>query len=238
MALPKPATPTYELTLPSTGKTIKYRPFLVKEEKVLLLAEQSEDEKQIKRSIVDVIKACIISRVKVEDLPYFDLEYIFLQLRARSAEEIVQLTVPCKDDPEVTVPYNLNLLEVEVEGVDGMGSNKIMIGEDCGLIMKYPGIDDFVKFVISQDTVLDEEITEFVAERIEQIFDAEEVTDCSELKTKEIIEWLGNLTQKQFVKIGEFYENLPKLRHKFTITNPNTGFESEYTLEGLNDFFV
>ena len=113
-----------------------------------------------------------------------------------------------------------------------------MIGQDCGLIMKYPGIDDFVKFVIRQDTVLDEEITEFVAERIEQIFDAEEVTDCSELNTKEIIEWLGNLTQKQFVKIGEFYENLPKLRHKFTITNPNTGVESEYTLEGLNDFFV
>ena len=132
MALPKPETPIFELTLPSTGKNIKFRPFLVKEEKILLLAEESDDEKQIFEAIKTIVKNCIISRVKVEDLTYFDLEYVFLQLRARSGEEFLELLVTCKDDNETQVSHVVNLLEIEVD-TSGKSDKKIMLGKDSGL---------------------------------------------------------------------------------------------------------
>ena len=130
MALPQPITPTYELVIPSTGKTVKFRPFLVKEEKILLLAEQSEDEKTMKDAIVQIVKNCIISRIKVEDLTYFDLEYIFLQLRARSLEEFLDMEITCRDDGKTKVNHRINLLEVEVDGRNGKGDNKIILDED------------------------------------------------------------------------------------------------------------
>jgi len=238
MALPQPSTPIYELVIPSSGKTVKYRPFLVKEEKVLLLAEQSEDEKTMKNAIVQIVKNCIISRVKVEDLTYFDLEYIFLQLRARSLEEFLDMTITCRDDGETTVNHRINLLEVEVDGRHGKGDNKIMLNEDedFGIIMKYPGLNEFVKFVGLRLDFDDDEVTEYVAGNIEQIFKGEDVEECSDYKSEEMIEWVDNLTQKQFNKIADFYENQPRLRYKFNITNPKTGVESEYVLEGLLNF--
>jgi len=237
MALPKPATPIYELTLPSTQKIIKFRPFLVREEKVLLLAEQSEDETQIRDAVKEVIKNCIISRIRMDDLTYFDLEYVFLQLRARSAEENLDLTITCKDDNETKVSHRINLLKVEVD-MNEKSSNKIMLGEDLGIILKYPGINEFVKFALMGKELPDAEVIEYVASKVDQIFQGEEVWDVTDLKKQEIIDWLDNLTQKQFVKIGEFFENLPVLRHKFTIKNPTTGVEDEYVLEGLQNFFA
>jgi hypothetical protein len=237
MTLPRPSTPTYELTLPSTSKVIKFRPFLVKEEKVLLLAEQSEDEKEIKNAIKDVIKNCIVtSRIKVEDFTYFDLEYVFLQLRARSAEEHLDLVITCKDDNKTQVNHRINLLNVEVK-MNSKSSNKIMLDEDFGLILKYPGMDEFVRFAMMGKQLPDEEVIEYVATKVDQIFQGEEVWDAADLKKQEIVDWLDNLTQKQFVKIGEFFENLPVLKHEFKLKNPTTGVESEYVLEGLQNFF-
>lgn len=238
MALPKPATPTYELTLPSTGKTIKFRPFLVKEEKLLLLADQSEDFKQKKQAIKDVIKACILSRVKVEELPYFDLEYIFLQLRARSAEEFLELEITCRDDGETRVTHTINLLEVEVQGAEEENPNKIMLSEDMGVVLKYPSMDDFINFAMLGETLDETNVYDYVASRIDQIFDADEVTDSSDATKKELIDWVDNLTSKQLAQISSFFEKLPKLRHEFFITNPNTGVELKYVMEGLKDFFV
>lgn len=237
MSLPAPSTPTYELTLPSTGKKVKFRPFLVKEEKILLLAEESEKEEEIKEAIKTVVQNCLITKIKLEELSYFDLEYIFLQLRARSTEEFLDLVITCKDDNQTTVNYRVDLLDVEVEKTK-KSNNKIMLGEDLGIIMKYPGIDEFVKFAMMGNTLPDSEVVEYVASKVDQIFQGEEVWDSVDLTQKEIVDWLEKLTQKQFVQIGEFFENLPVLRHKFKIKNPKTGVESEYTLEGLQNFFA
>jgi hypothetical protein len=236
MTLPIPSTPTYELTLPSTGKKIKFRPFLVKEEKILLLAEQSEKEDEITEAIKTVIQNCLITKIKIEDLSYFDLEYIFLQLRARSAEEHLDLVITCKDDNKTQVNHRIDLLSVEVEKTK-KSSNKIMLGDDLGIILKYPGINEFVRFAMMGNQLPDNEVIEYVASKVDQIFQGEDVWDCEDLTQKEIVEWLDNLTQKQFVQIGEFFENLPVLRHKFKIKNPTTGVESEYVLEGLQNFF-
>jgi len=238
MALPKPATPTYELTLPSTGKIIKFRPFLVKEEKLLLLADQSEDFKQKRQAIKDVIKACILSRIKVEELPYFDLEYIFLQLRARSAEEFLDLEITCRDDGETKVSHRINLLEVEVQGTEEENPNKIMLSESMGVVLNYPSLDDFINFAMLGETLDETNVYDYVASRIDQIFDDEEVVDGNEATKKDLLEWVDNLTSKQLAKISSFFENLPKLRYEFTVTNPSTGVELKYALEGLKDFFV
>jgi len=238
MALPKPATPTYELTLPSTGKIIKFRPFLVKEEKLLLLADQSEDFKQKRQAIKDVIKACILSRIKVEELPYFDLEYIFLQLRARSAEEFLDLEINCRDDGETKVSHRINLLEVEVQGTEEENPNKIMLSESMGVVLNYPSLDDFINFAMLGETLDETNVYDYVASRIDQIFDDEEVVDGNEATKKDLLEWVDNLTSKQLAKISSFFENLPKLRYEFTVTNPSTGVELKYALEGLKDFFV
>lgn len=236
MTLPQPSTPTYELTLPSSEKLIKFRPFLVKEEKLLLMAEQSEDEKTMKDAIVDVVKNCVITRIKVEDLTYFDLEYIFLQLRARSLEEFLELDVICKDDGVTKVSHTINLLEVGVDGRHEKGNNKIMLDDNFGVIMKYPGINDFVRFVGLRKDLPDDEVYEYLSKNIEQIFTSDDVIECSDHSHDEIIEWIDKLTQKQFNKIAQFYENQPKLRYKFTVKNPNTGIESEYVMEGLLNF--
>ena len=236
MALPKPVIPTYELDLPSTGKTIKIRPFLVKEEKVLLLAAQSENEKEIINAITDIVKSCILSRIKVQDLTFFDLEYVFLQLRARSTEEFLSLDVTCKDDGVTKVIHRVNLLEVEVDGRYEKGNNKIMLGEDWGVIMKYPGMNDFVRFDIMRKELDDDQIYEYIASNIDQMFTAEDITECVDEKKEDIVDCVENLTSKQLDKIAEFYENQPKLSHTFTVKNPETGVDSEYTMEGLLNF--
>jgi hypothetical protein len=237
MALPKIGYPTYELELPSNGKTVKYRPFLVKEEKVLLLALEAEDEKQIISAVKDLIKNCVISRIKVETLPSFDLEYLFLKIRAASIGEMINLNVTCTDDNETKVDAQININEVEVFKPEGH-DKKIMFDDKTGLVMKYPSMKEFVEREFLQKEIKTEEVYDFISESIDQIFDADEVYDKTTTSKKEFRTFVDSLTTKQFEKIQQFYATCPKLSHKFKVVNPNTGKESEYMIEGLQSFFA
>jgi hypothetical protein len=237
MALPTLDLPTYELTVPSTGKTIKYRPFLVKEEKVLLLALESGDDKAIQDAVKNLLKGCIISRCKVENFATFDLEYIFLKIRAAAVGEIVEMEVTCLDDNETKVKYNLNLDEVEVVFPEGH-SSKIMLTDTTGLIMKYPSFDRFVETSVSGKVLSNDDIFDIIAESIDQIFQGEEVYDSSTTSKKEFRQFVEQLTNKQFEELEKFFETAPKLSHQFKVVNPNTGVESTFTIEGLANFFA
>jgi hypothetical protein len=237
MSLPKPPVPTYELTVPSTGKTIKYRPFLVKEEKVLLIAMESKDDKLIKDAVVDILKSCILTRgVKIEDLSIFDIEYIFLRIRSKAVGERVEMNFICKDDNETRVRYELDLDTIEVQYPEGH-DKKIMLSDSSGIIMKYPGFDQFLKTQILQKNPTTEEVFDIVIDSVHQIFEGEEVWEAGTTPRKEIAEYVEGLTTKQFEKIQKFFVSMPKLSHTVTITNPNTEIESEYEIEGLVNFF-
>ena len=237
MALPKIGYPTYELELPSTGKSIKYRPFLVKEEKVLLLALESKDEKQVIGAVKDLIKNCVITRLKVDTLPSFDLEYLFLKIRGASIGENIILTVTCLDDNETQVEANINIDDVEVFKPEGH-DKKIMFDDKTGVVMRYPSMKEFVEREFLQKEMKTEEVYGFIADSIDQIFDDEEVYDSSTTTKKEFRTFVESLTTKQFEKIQKFYESSPKLSHTFKVTNPNTGKEYSYTIEGLQSFFA
>ena len=237
MALPKLGYPTFELELPSTGKTIKYRPFLVKEEKVLLMALESKDEKQVVSAVKDLIKNCVITRIKVDNLPSFDLEYLFLKIRGASIGENIILTVTCLDDNETQVEANININDVEIFKPEGH-DKKIMFDENTGLVMKYPSMKEFVDREFLQKEMKTEDVYDFIADSIDQIFDSEEVYDSSTTTKKEFRTFVDSLTTKQFEKIQKFYETSPKLSHTFKVTNPKTNKESSYTIEGLQSFFA
>ena len=237
MALPIVGIPTYELNLPSTGKAIKYRPFVVKEEKVLLLALESEDETEIKNAVKDLIKNCVQTKIKVDDLPSFDLEYIFLRIRAASVSEEITMKVTCRDDNTTEMEVSINLNEVEIFKPEGH-SNKIMLDGVTGLVMKYPGMDRFIDSEFLNKDIKTDEVFDFIADSVDQIFNDEEVWDSSTTSKKEMISFIEGLTAKQFESIQNFYETMPRLLHKFTVINPNTEMESEYTIEGLQNFFV
>ena len=236
MALPKLDLPIYELVLPSTKKKVKYRPFLVKEEKVLLIALESNDEKNIKEAIVQLLKGCIQTRLKVENLSIFDLEYLFLNIRAVSVGEQVEMKITCTDDGETEVGYTLNLTDVAVNFPKGH-SNKIMLTDTTGVIMKYPSFDRFIDSNFTGKGVNQENVLNIIAESIDQIFQGDEVFDQSTTSPKEFLQFVESLTNEQLTKIQEFFETAPRLEHKFKITNPKTGVESEYTISGLNNFF-
>ena len=234
MALPTMDLPTHELVVPSTKKKIKFRPFLVKEEKVLLMALETENEKNIRDAVFELLKACISTRIKIENLASFDLEYIFLNIRAVSVGEIVPMTVTCRDDGETQARYNLNLTEAEVTFPEGH-TNKIMLSDDLGVIMRYPSFDGFVEGQFTQKKDFD--VIKVVAESIDQIFQGEEVFDESTTSKKEFLQFVESLTNQQLEKIQTFFETSPRLEHSFKVTNPNTGVESTYTLRGLQSFF-
>jgi hypothetical protein len=236
MALPQVVLPTYELEIPSNGKKIKYRPFVVKEEKLLLLALETEDEKQIEDAVKTLLKGCIQSRIKIEDLAIFDLEYIFLQIRAVSVGEVVEMRVTCKDDGKTVINYNLNLSEVGVT-MPKDHSNKIMLSENMGIIMKYPSWSEFITGSVMGTDPTAETVLNVVSGCIDQIFDGEDVYDSSTTSKKEFLEFVENLTNQQFEKIQKFFDESPKLEHKFTLTNPNTGVENEFAIAGLSSFF-
>ena len=236
MALPQVVLPTYELEIPSNGKKIKYRPFVVKEEKLLLLALETNDENEIENAVKTLLKNCIQSRIKVDDLAIFDLEYIFLQIRAVSVGEIVEMKVTCKDDNKTQVQYNLNLSEVKVTKPEEH-SNKIMLAEDMGVIMKYPSWREFITGSIMGTSPTADSVIEIIASCIDQIFDGEDVYDASTTSKKEFIQFVEGLTNTQFEKVQKFFENTPRLEHKFIVKNPNTGEPSEFTIAGLSSFF-
>jgi hypothetical protein len=236
MALPQVVLPTYELEIPSNGKKIKYRPFVVKEEKLLLLALETNDEKAIEDAVKTLLKGCIQSRVKLEDLAIFDLEYIFLQIRAVSVGEIIEMRVTCKDDEKTVINYNLNLSEVKVTMPEDY-SNKIMLSDDVGVIMKYPSWTEFITGSVMGNDPTADSLIGIVASCIDQIFDNEDVYDNSTTSKKEFVEFVENLTNSQFEKIQKFFENSPRLEHRFTVTNPNTKVENEFVIAGLSNFF-
>ena len=236
MALPTMDLPTYDLEVPSTKKKIKFRPFLVKEEKVLLMALESDNEENIRSAVQNLLKSCIQSRIKLENLATFDLEYIFLNIRAVSVGEIIEINVTCQDDNETNVRYNLNLTDVNVTFPKGH-SNKIMLTKDTGVIMKYPSFDRFVDSQFANKEVTEDTVLEIIAESIDQIFQGEEVFDESTTSSKEFKEFVESLTNAQMEKLQKFFETSPKLEHKFKVTNPKTNVESEYTISGLASFF-
>mgnify|MGYP003325659601 CR=1 FL=1 len=238
MPLPKISTPTYELEIPSTGKKIKYRPFLVKEEKVLIIAMESEDITQIAGAVRDVISACIITRgVKVNELSTFDIEYLFLNIRGKSVGEEVEVLVTCPDDGTTKVPVTINLDEIKVQ-FDESHSRDIRLDDSLVLRMKYPSMDEFVKNNFSVANVNLEETFNVIASSIEQIYSEEESWSAKDCTKKEMREFLEQLSSKQFKEVENFFATMPKLSHTIKVTNPNTEVESEVVLEGLASFFV
>jgi hypothetical protein len=236
MPLPTIATPTFELILPSNGKKIKYRPFLVKEEKVLILALETGDTADITRSIKDVLKACILTRgVKVDQLPTFDIEYLFLNIRARSVGETIKLLVNCPDDGGQTqVTVEVDISEVQVIK-DKSHSIDIDIDGNYKLRMKYPSLDQFIN---NNFNFKDEEqdVFKMVASCVDLVYDDETAYD--DFTEKEMVKFLEQFNSAQFREIEKFFDTMPKLAHTITVTNPNTGVENEVTLEGLSSFFA
>ena len=237
MPLPKIATPTYELVIPSTGKKIKYRPFLVKEEKVLVIAMESEDLSQIVNAVKDVIKACIITRgVKVEELSTFDIEYLFLNIRGKSVGEEVEVLITCPDDGVTKVPVLINLDEIQVQ-FDDSHSKDIKLDDNLTLRMRYPSMEEFVKNNFAVSEVNLDETFNVIMSSIEQIYSEEESWMASDSTTKELKEFVEQMNTKQFQDIETFFSTMPKLSHTVKVKNPNTGVTNTITLEGLASFF-
>ena len=239
MPLPKIATPTYELDLPSTGKSIKYRPFLVKEEKVLVIALESEDTKQITNAIKAVLKNCVLTKgVKVETLPTFDIEYLFLNIRGKSVGEELEVNIVCPDDGETNVPIFINLDDIQVEKDDDH-TNQIKLDDELMMEMKYPSLEQFIKnnFDFEEGNQMDQSF-ELIATCIDKIYNEDEVWATADCTKKEVKEFLESMNSSQFKEIEKFFETMPKLSHTIKVKNPKTKVESEVVLEGLASFFV
>jgi hypothetical protein len=240
MPLPKIATPQYELILPSTGKAIKYRPFLVKEEKILILALESQDVKQITSAIKQVLKDCIITKgIKVEELPTFDIEYIFLNVRGKSVGEAIEIIVTCSDDGITEVPVKIYIDEIQVQK-DPEHSQEIKLDGSLILKMKYPSLNEFIKnnFDFSSNDISSiEKSFDIVSSCIDMVFNADECWAAADCTKKELNDWIETLTSQQFQEIEKFFNTMPKLAHTVKVTNPNTKVESEVILEGLTSFF-
>ena len=238
MPLPTIATPTYELELPSTGKKIKYRPFLVKEEKLLVLALETEDTKQISTAIKTVLKNCIQSRgVKVESLPTFDIEYLFLNIRGKSVGEEIEVNLIAPDDEVTSVPVTINIDDIKIQKKKDH-TNKIKLDKTLMMEMKYPSLDEFVKNNFDFDGEVDmDQSFDLIASCIDKIYNEEEVWSTADCTKKEVKDFLEQMNSMQFKEIESFFESMPKLSHTVTITNPKTKVESTVVLEGLASFF-
>jgi hypothetical protein len=241
MPLPKISTPTYELVLPSTGKTIKYRPFLVKEEKILILALEGQSTKEITNAIKQVLKDCISTKgIKVEELPTFDIEYIFLNVRGKSVGESLDLIITCGDDGETEVPVTVFIDQIQVEK-DPEHSTDIHLDAELVLRMKYPSLDQFIKtnfdFSADQSSSNIERSLEIIASCIDVVFTSDESWSAADCSKKELTDWIETLDSNQFKKVEKFFDTMPRLSHTVKVTNPKTKVESEVTLEGLTSFF-
>jgi hypothetical protein len=238
MPLPTISTPTYELELPSNGKTIKYRPFLVKEEKILIIAMESEDDKQITNAVKEVISNCIITKgVKIDHLSTFDIEYIFLNIRGKSVGEDVEIVITCPDDGVTQVPVVVSLDDIKIV-VNKEHNKDIKLDDNLILRMKYPSMEEFIKNNFSNGDISIENTFDLISSCIEQVYSEEESWAASDCTKKELRDFLEQLSSKQFKQIEKFFETMPKLSHTVNVVNPNTGVENEVVLEGLNSFFV
>ena len=239
MPLPKISTPVYELQLPSNGKKIKYRPFLVREEKVLILALEGGDNKSITNAVKKILKDCISTRgVKIEELPTFDIEYLFLNIRGKSVGESLDLIVTCPDDNKTTVPVKVYIDEIGIK-INDQHKKDIVLNPNLTLRMKYPSMNEFIanNFEISGDVDQLDQSFDIIASCIDMVYNDEESWAASDCTKKELKEWLQDLNSKQFKELETFFETMPKLSHTLKVTNPNTKVESEIVLEGLASFF-
>ena len=234
MALPKISVPKYKLKLPSDGRPVNFRPFLVKEEKILLLATESGDQSNIVSAIKDIIKDCT-DITDVEKLATFDIEFVFLQIRTKSVGESVDVNVVCPDDDETNVSISIPLDEIKVKKTRGHKKD-LKISDEVAITMGYPTIETFVSMNFGEGAEVDQ-VFDMAASCVESISDANQVYDCSTVPKKELIEFFDQMNSKQFMMIQEFFEKMPKLQHTVMVTNPNTGVESEVVLEGLASFF-
>ena len=234
MALPVLNNPNYEMELPSTGEKIEYRPFLVKEQKILMMAMESEDVSAQSKAVVDIIKNCTFGAIndKVEILPTFDIEYMFLQIRSKSVGETVELIITCQDDGETKVPVNINLEDINVVKTEGHDTT-IMITDKIGLTMRYPTMKQLMSYDMSKITTM-EGTFKVINDCLENVFDENEVYE--EMNSKELQEFIEQMTTEQFQKVSEFFNTMPKLKHTLKVKNPNTGVENEVVLEGMQSF--
>jgi hypothetical protein len=236
MALPKIAKITHELTVPSTGKKIKYRPFLVKEEKVLILAQESDDQKEMISAIKQVIDACVQTRgFKVDSLSTFDIEYIFLAIRGRSVGSDVEVIITCPDDNVTKVPVTIHLDEVGVI-FDDEHDKKIQLDDTYSVLMKYPSMDALMEQ--DQNNISVEASLSLIAQCIDQIYTDEESWAAADSSRDELVAWIEDLEPKNFTKLEKFFDTMPKLSHTIEVVNPETGVSSEIVLEGLASFFA
>ena len=243
MPLPKINTPTYDLTLPSTGKKIKYRPFLVREEKILIMALETEDIAQITNAVIEILDECILTKgVSVTKLATFDIEYLFLNVRSKSVGETVEVNVTCPDDEKTSVQMEINIDSIKVQKVRGH-KNIIKLDDQYSMKLKYPSMTEFVEsnFESGNDggegSDIDKSLS-MITSCIEMIYDNEESWDASDSSQQELEEFIEQLNSKQFKSIEKFFETMPKLSHKVKVTNPKTGVESQVVLEGLASFFT
>ena len=238
MPLPTIATPTYELELPSSGQKIKYRPFLVKEEKLLVLALESESTKEISNAIKSVLKNCIQTRgIKVETLPTFDIEYLFLNIRGKSVGEEIEVNLIAPDDGETSVSVKINIDDIKVQTKEGH-KKQIKLDDSLVMEMRYPSLEQFIKsnFDFSGESGMDQSF-ELIATCIDKIYSEEEVWTTADCTKKEITDFLEQMNTVQFKQIEKFFETMPKLSHEITFKNPKTGVESTVVMEGLSSFF-
>ena len=236
MALPKLTTPTYELEIPSTDEKIKFRPFLVKEEKILMMAMESKKSADIVQAVKEIVEECTFNKINISDMPMFDIEYIFLQIRSKSVGEVSKIRVLCPDDGKTYANLDLDLNEVKVQVGDDH-TNKIELNNGMGIIMKYPTIDSFKESGIQDINASN--MLEVIGGCILQIYEEEgkKVYDPKDQTKKELTDFIEQLTTEQFKHIQKFFDTMPKLKHEITIKNPKTKKESKITLTGLNDFF-
>ena len=236
MPLPTIVTPSYELTLPSNGKKIKYRPFLVKEEKILILAIESNSMKDISRAIKDVLKSCILTKgVKIDDLPTFDIEYLFLNIRSRSIGESIDLVITCPDDGETKVNKQIYIDEIEVK-TDENHNPDIKLDDTYTMRLKYPSLDQFIDENFNFDEGKDNSF-DIISSCIDIVYSDEEAWEAKDCTKKELLEFVERLNSSQFKEVEKFFDTMPKISHDIEVENPNTKVKSTVKLEGLASFF-
>ena len=237
MALPKLNTPTYELEMPSTDEKIKYRPFLVKEEKILMMALETKDNAQIINAVKDIVTECTFNKVNIESIPMFDTEYIFLQIRSKSVGEVSKIKILCPDDKKTYANVEIDLNEVAVQ-VDDEHTNKIELTDSMGLIMTYPNINSFTESGIQEINASN--MLDVISACILQIYEdnGEKVYEAKDQTKKELIEFIESMNTEQFIKVQKFFDTMPKLKHTIKVKNPKTKKTSDVTLSGLSDFFA
>tara|TARA_Y100001937_G_scaffold12178_1_gene15409 strand:+ start:3083 stop:3787 length:705 start_codon:yes stop_codon:yes gene_type:complete len=234
MALPKLATAKYELTLPSTGQKVEFRPFLVKEEKMLMLAQQEGSQQSLIRAVQDLIDACTFGKLDSKKLPTFDIEYVFLQIRCKSIGETATVTVICPDDEETKVKVDVNLSEVQCVK-DKDHTNDVKISDDVGIIFDYPEISKVVKITSGKSDAV--ATFDVIKTCVNQIYDTTNVYTRNDIEDKDLDDFIESMSHEQFMKVQSFFETMPKVKHKITVKNPKTEVVSDLTLEGLQDFF-